>query len=68
MSSKKSESTTSLISKDSKSSSFSSRLSLSKGGANSSASLPKSDSDFAKKAKANGWGAPTPTQPRLGQM
>ncbi|KAG7088876.1 hypothetical protein E1B28_012825 [Marasmius oreades] len=29
-------------------------------------SAPKSDSDFAKKARANGWNAPTAARPSLG--
>ncbi|ESK89791.1 hypothetical protein Moror_16804 [Moniliophthora roreri MCA 2997] len=68
MSKKFSESTASLIPKDSKRNSSSLSSSKSKNGAKPaiSDSCPTSDSDFAKKARKNNWGAPTPTQPRLG--
>ncbi|KAK7025557.1 hypothetical protein VNI00_015910 [Paramarasmius palmivorus] len=64
-SSKKSESEP-LISKDSKQPSSTSTTAPSKDGAKPDKSVSTSDSDFAKKAAENNWGAPTPTQPRLG--
>ncbi|KAJ8081170.1 hypothetical protein AAF712_008854 [Marasmius tenuissimus] len=72
--SNKTESTTSLIpkdSKDSKSSSSSKKdTSSSDAGKSSSSStgankVPTSMSDFAQKAKDQGWAAPTPTKPKL---
>ncbi|KAK1226126.1 hypothetical protein PQX77_010914, partial [Marasmius sp. AFHP31] len=71
--SNKTESTTSLIpkdSKDSKSSSSPKDTSSSNAGKSSSSStdankVPTSMSDFAQKAKDQGWAAPTPTKPKL---
>ncbi|KAL0573979.1 hypothetical protein V5O48_007971 [Marasmius crinis-equi] len=73
--SKKTESTTSLISKDSEfskdftSSSKGSPYATSPKSSHSSSNptkVPTSMPDFAKKAKQNGWAAPTPTRPNLG--
>ncbi|KAK1221146.1 hypothetical protein PQX77_016045 [Marasmius sp. AFHP31] len=78
----KSDSTTSLIPKDTKTNEISLSTSTQKttgktdsqtspstsntAGASTTAVPTDSFVDFAQKAKNNGWGAPTPTMPKLG--
>ncbi|KAF9265189.1 hypothetical protein L218DRAFT_957370 [Marasmius fiardii PR-910] len=75
--SRKTESTTSLISKDSEDPSLTSMKSdsanipaktssSSTSTPTTTANVPTSFSDFAQKSKDNGWATPTPTRPSLG--